>query len=506
VGLAYFALDRLLPSRHSLVVEGTALRAPPLAAPATVPKAALTPTPDSIAVLPFVNISGDSAQEYFADGLSEELIDHLAHSTDLKVIARTSSFQFKGKNQDVRSIARELAVTHLLEGSVRKDGQQLRITAQLIRAADGVSLWSQTFNHPLVDIFKVQDQIAAQVSGALRVALLSGYGAGSHEPDIRAYNLVLQGDYLKARKTLGDLAKAAQLYQQAIDIDPHYALAWTQLASAYLNEEMLSGATSADQSKRVIDALDRAAQIDPSLAWVYYTRAGFEMNIRWNWAAMQANDERLRELDPRFELLPAVFGDIALLFGDANHAIALYQDYLARNPLGSNTLRSLGDAMCAAGQLQQCLQARLRLLALHPEFDGINSSVGLARLYLGDLTAAREAMQREPREDYRLRGLAVVDAASGRRAESDAALKTLEEKFASRDPFGIAEVHAYRGELDDAFRWLDRAYQAHDVGMLGIKTEPLLRSLQADSRFHALLSRMRLADPPPVMRVPGVEI
>jgi tetratricopeptide (TPR) repeat protein len=205
-------------------------------------------------------------------------------------------------------------------------------------------------------------------------------------------------------------------------------------------------------------------------------------------------------------LLPAVFGDIALLFGDANHAIALYQDYLARNPLGSNTLRSLGDAMCAAGQLQQCLQARLRLLALHPEYDGINSSVGLARLYLGDLTAAREAMQREPREDYRLRGLAVVDAASGRRAESDAALKTLEEKFASRDPFGIAEVHAYRGEIDDAFRWLDRAYQAHDVGMLGIKTEPLLRSLQSDSRFHALLSRMRLADPPPVMRVPGVEI
>jgi tetratricopeptide (TPR) repeat protein len=295
---------------------------------------------------------------------------------------------------------------------------------------------------------------------------------------------------------LEDLEKAARLYHQAIDIDSNYALAWAQLASAYMLEEMLVG-PSANQSQRVIDALDRAAQIDSSLAWTYYTRAGFEMNIRWNWAAMQANDERLREMDPRFELLPAVFGDIALLFGDAGHAIELFQEYLTRNPLGPNTLRSLGDALCAAGQFEQCLQARLRLLELHPEFNGINTSVGLARLYLGEFTAAREAVQREPRQDYRLRGLAVVYAASGQRTESDAALKTLIEKFASRDSFGIAEVHAYRGEVDDAFRWLDRAYLEHDAGMLGVKTDPLLRSLQGDSRFQALLSRMKLAGPQP---------
>ncbi len=152
----------------------------------------------------------------------------------------------------------------------------------------------------------------------------------------------------------------------------------------------------------------------------------------------------------------------------------------------------LGVALCAANRLQQCLETRLRLLQLHPEFGGVNSSVGIARLYLGQFAAALEAMQREPNEDYRLRGLAMVYSAMGRRTESDAALNSLTEKFASSDAYGIAEVHAYRGEIDDAFRWLDRAYREHDFGMLGLKTDPLLRNLHGDPRFQALLTRMRL--------------
>jgi TolB-like protein/Tfp pilus assembly protein PilF len=502
VGLTYLALGRGWMSRHPVVVEGAASNARQTAsiaaAPTTIAASASNPPPDSIAVLPFVNMSADPKQEYFSDGLSEELIDHLVHSTDLKVIARTSSFQFKGKNEDVRSIARQLAVTHLLEGSVRKDGRQLRITAQLIRASDGVSLWSHTYNNrALVEVFKVQDDIAEQVSQALRVALRNVNRPGDHDPDVRAYNLVLEGNYFKARRTLPDVEKAAQLYQQAIDISPDYALAWARLASAYMVEENLKGPPSEDQNRRVTDALDRATQLDPNLAWAYYTRAGFEMNVEWNWAAMQADDERVRELDPRFAFLPLAFGDIAFLSGDIDQAIEWYQQSLTLNPLGPNTLQALSDALCAAGRLQQCLQARLRLLELHPEFDGINSSVGIARLYLGQFSAALEAMEREPRQDYRLRGLAMVYSALGRRAESDAALKTLKEDFASRDPYGIAEVQAYRGEIDDAFRWLDRAYQEHDIGMPGLKTNPLVRNLRGDPRFQALLSRMGLTGEQP---------
>src|ERR1700728_4507923 len=210
VGLTYFALDNWRVSRHSVVVAGATSNAQQAAALPNPPApAAINPPPDSIAVLPFVNMSGDPNQEYFSDGLSEELIDHLVHSTDLKVIARISSFQFKGKNEDVRSIARKLGVTHLLEGSVRKDRRQLRITAQLIRASDGVSLWSHTYNRGLVESFKVQDEIAQQVSQALRVALLNVNRPGNHEPDVRAYNLVLEGNYFKARRTLPDVEKSA---------------------------------------------------------------------------------------------------------------------------------------------------------------------------------------------------------------------------------------------------------------------------------------------------------
>jgi TolB-like protein/Tfp pilus assembly protein PilF len=493
LGLTYLALDRLWLPRNSVVVEGATSHAQQGASAGTTPTTApFNPPPHSIAVLPFVNMSGDPNQEYFSDGLSEELIDHLVHSTDLKVIARTSSFQFKGKNEDVRSIARKLAVTHVLEGSVRKDGRQLRITAQLILASDGAHLWSHTYNRDLVEIFKVQDEIAEQVSQALRIALRTGYRAGNEQPEIRAYNLVLEGNYFKARRTLRDVEKAVQLYQQAIEISPDYALAWARLASAYLREEMLKGPPSEEQNRRVLETLDHAMRLDPNLAWAYYTRGGFELNVTWNWEAAQADDERVREIDPRFGYLPNASGDVAFVLGDVDRAVELYQDGLTRNPLDSNILDSLGDALCAANRFQECLQARLRVMQLNPEFGGINRAVGIAHLYLGQFDAALAMMQREPNENYRLRGLAMIYSALGRRTESNAALNSLTEKFASRDAYGIAEAHAYRGEVDDAFRWLDRAYRGHDFGMLGLKTDPLLRNLHGDPRFQTLLSRMKL--------------
>jgi adenylate cyclase len=488
-----FALDRLWASRYSLVVAGASSNGQQAAALATAPTAAvINPPSRSIAVLPFVNISGDKEQEYFSDGLSAELIEHLVHSADLKVIARSSSFQFKGKNEDVRSIALKLGVAYVLEGSVRKDGEQLRIGAELIRASDGVHLWSQSYDRSLVAIFTVQDEISDKVAQALRVALPSGHRAGDREPDVRAYNLVLQGNYFKARRTLRDVERSSELYQQAIEIDPAYALAWARLASAYMNEETLKGPPSEDQNRRVLAALDHAIQLDPNLAWAYYTRAGFQANVAWNWAAAKADTERVREIDPRFDLLPSAFGDIALLSGEVDRAIELFEEDLARNPLDPTTLESLGAAQCAANRLRECLQTELSLMQLHPEFGGVNRSVGIAHLYLGQFPAALRAMQSEPNEEYQLGGLALVYWAMGRRAQSNAALTSLTEKYASGDAYGIGTIHAYRGEIDEAFHWLDRAYRAHDFGMLGLNTDPLLQNLRGDPRFQALLSRMRL--------------
>jgi TolB-like protein/DNA-binding winged helix-turn-helix (wHTH) protein len=449
---------------------------------------------ESIAVLPFVNMSGDPNQEYFSDGLSEELIDHLVRSADLKVIARTSSFQFKGRNEDVRSIARKLGVAHVLEGSVRKVDQHLRISAQLVNASDGLQMWSQTYDRMLTDIFKVQGEIADEVSQALHVALREGHRPAGREPDVQAYNLLLEGRYFEARRTLGDVEKAAELYNQAVDRDPEYALGWARLAHAYLIEETRKGPPSEEQNRRVLDALDRAIRLDPNLVYAYYTRAAFAMNITWDWAAALADDQRIRQIDSRSDLLPGAFGDHALVLGQVNRAIELYQEALTRNPLDPNSLDSLGIALCAANEFLPCLENRLRLMQLHPEFDGVNSSVGMARLYLGQFTEALAAMQQEPNENYRLRGLGVVFWAMGHRTESDVALKALTDKFGSIDPYGIASVHACRVEIDDAFRWLDRAYQEHNHRMPTVKTDPVFTNLRGDRRFQAILSRMKFTD------------
>jgi eukaryotic-like serine/threonine-protein kinase len=496
LGLLSFLAVRLWWHPDSVVQGGANSRGgqPPPTLAAASQSISAAAGPPSIGVLPFVNLSPDPNQEYFSDGLSEELIEHLTHGADLKVIARTSSFQFRGKNEDARAIARILSVTHLLEGSVRKDGHQLRITAQLVRGADGVQIWSQSYDRNLVDVFAVQDEIADKVSHALHVALRSGFRAEGTEPDIQAYNLVLEGNYFKARRTLADVRKATRLYQRAIDINPGYALAWARLASAYLREEMLQGPPTEDQNRRALDALSRAIQLDPNLAWAYYTRSGFEMYIAWNWAAAKADTERVRAIDPRFEELPSALANIALAFGDVNRALELERDDLARNPLDPNALDSLGNVLCAAERLNECLQVRLRLLEMHPEFGGANSAVALAYLQSGQADSALTAMQRESGELPRLIGLSLIYWAMGRRSESDAALQSLTRGYSSIDAYSIAMVHAYRGEIDDAFQWLDRAYWLHDYGIVGLKTEPLLLNLHADPRFSALLSRMRLLD------------
>jgi serine/threonine protein kinase/tetratricopeptide (TPR) repeat protein len=478
-----------------------ALIRPPRSVPvaATFPASVVHVLPDqrppekSIAVLPFVDMSEKKDQEYFSDGLSEELINHLAHSAGLKVIARTSAFQFKGRNEDARSIAGKLGVAHLLEGSVRKAGQDVRITTQLIRASDGAQLWSQTYDRNLVDIFKVQDEIADRVATALNATLAIVDAPVARESDVEAYNLVLEGNYYKTRRTRADIEKAIQLYQKAIETQPNYALAWARLASAYFNLEEAKGTPSTADNARIVHALDRAIRLDPNLIWSYYTRAGFEMAIQWDWAAAHADHERIRALDPgNSYLLPEALGDMALVAGHLDAAIEHYERVVEVSPLDAVALNSLGVALCAADRLPECLQYRQRLQQLHPEFGGINNSVGLARLYLGQLPEALEAMEKEPEKDLRLAGLALVYTALGQHTESDTALQSLETEFAANDAYEIALIHAYRGEAEVAFGWLRRCVQTHNSKIVLIKTEPLLRTLHGDPRFQTLLVKLKL--------------
>ena len=449
----------------------------------------------SIAVLPFVDMSENKDQEYFSDGLSEELINHLSRIPALKVIARTSSFQFKGRNEDVRSIAGRLGVAHLLEGSVRKSGQELRVTTQLIRASDGVHLWSQTYDRNTADVFKIQDEISDRVAKALNATLAIVDRPIGQKSDVEGYNLVLEGNYYKARQTKGNIEKAVQLYQRAIDISPSYALAWARLASAYMDLEVANGTPSAEDNAKILGALDQAIHLDPNLVWAYYTRAGYEMAIKWDWAAARADEERMRAIDPaNTYLLPSALGDLALVSGHVAEAVEHYEREIELNPLDPYSLQAIGLALCAANRLQECLQYRLKLQQLHPDFGGANSLVGVAHLYLGQFSDSVDAMQKEPERDSRLAGLALVYTAMGQRAQSDAALKELEESFAPADAYEIAEVHAYRGEADAAFEWLQRSYRTHNSKVLFVKSDPLLRSLHGDGRFNTLLAKLSLPE------------
>jgi adenylate cyclase len=457
--------------------------------------AAIAPAAEekSIAVLPFLDMSEKKDQEYFSDGLSEELINHLSHSAGLKVIARTSSFQFKGRNEDVRSIAGKLGVAHLLEGSVRKAGNEVRVTTQLVRASDGAQLWSQAYDRNLADIFKVQDEIAERVAKALNATLAIVDRPIGQESDVEAYNLVLEGNYYKARRGKANVDRAIQLYEKAIDARPNYALAWARLASAYFNLEEARGTPSAEDNAKILHALDRAVRLDPNLVWAYYTRAGFEMAIEWDWAAARADHERMRALDPgNTYLLPSALGDLALVSGHVAEAVEHYERALETSPLDAISLKSLGIALCAADRLPECLRYRLKLQQLHPDFGGVNNFVGLAHLYLGQLPEALEAMDMEPEEDLKLSGLALIYTALGKRAESSAALRTLEARFAADDAYEIAQIHAYRGEADVAFEWLRRCVQTHNSKIVSIKTEPLLRTLHGDPRFQTLLVKLKL--------------
>lgn len=486
--------------QHPATLSGVAAARPaPGATPAPVrppnsagPSLPIGAPEKSIAVLPFVDMSEKHDQEYFSDGLAAELIDQLTHSPSLKVIARSSSFQFKGRDEDVRLIAARLGVAHLLEGSVRKSGQTVRVTTELIRASDGVNLWSKTYDGTLANIFQVQDEISEKVARALNATLASSARPAGDPADVEAYNLVLEGDYYQRRRTRSNVDKALQLYQQAIRLRPRYALPWWGLGNAYLRLEEQAGVPSADYNARILGALDRAIQLDPTLIWSYYTRAGFELAMQWDWAAAQADHERMRALDPSSHLLPPALGGSALIAGRADEAVRQYRRALELDPLDADTLQSLGDALCASGHLPECLQSRLTLQQLHPELPGVSALVGQARLLLAQLPQALDAMQKEPDEESRLAGLAMVYSALGKRIDSDRTLETLEARYPAQDAYDIAEVYAYRGEVSEAFNWLQRCVQLHNAGILYIKLDPFLGNLRGDARYRALLAQLRL--------------
>jgi TolB-like protein/DNA-binding winged helix-turn-helix (wHTH) protein len=459
-------------------------------------------TDKSIAVLPFVDMSEKQDQEYFADGTAEEILDLLAKIPDLHVPARTSSFYFKGKSEDIPTIARRLNVAHVLEGSVRKSGNQVRISVQLVRADNGYHVWSQTYDRTLDDIFKVQHEIAGEVVRVLKVSLGANeppHGVTTQNPV--AHGLVLQARFFMNRHGPGDQAKAVGYYQQAVQLVPDSAPAWAGLSKALTFGQLPMGGWQTERllqeaREPALQAAERAIAIDANLAEGHEALALVRFYYDWDWAAVEAESEMARALDPAitYGLLE---GNLAAVRGKLGDALALWEQAAVRDPLNTWVLGSLAYGYYSAGQFAEAEATARKSLELSPTGLSMHDLLAAILLAQGKQDAAFAEIEKESFASFRNFSLARAYAQLGRRAESLAAIALVEKCCASTQTYNIATVYAYLGEFDQAFSWLESAYQRHDsvlVGLPPITVDPEVKSLRGDPRYKALLRKMNLPE------------
>ncbi len=446
----------------------------------------------SVAVLPFVDMSAGRNQEYFADGISEEVLNLLAKVPQLRVIARTSSFSFKGKEVDIAEIAKKLGVANVLEGSVRTSGDKVRITAQLIRASDSSHLWSETYDRQLTDVFAVQDEIAAAVVSQLKVSLL-GEAPRARSTDPKAYALFLRGRELYRQYNADSLTEAEGLLQQALAIDPGYAPAAVWLASVIFSQVDVGILPPEQGVVKGKAALAKAMESDPGSAEIYSTLAMYEALIERNYVDAARNLERAYQLDPTSTDIAGQASAIVRRLGRLDLAVALGQYQVSRDPVSIDAYDALALAYSYLNQLDKSAEAYRTLLDLSPNSAWEHTAYGNLLMRKGDYAAALGEYQKEPAEVYRLTGFAVAYRALGRQAESDAALKELVARYGDVKPTGIATVYAERGDTEAAFAMLERAERLKDLDLGAIGMMPAFESLHGDPRWLPLLRRLGIA-------------
>ena len=443
-------------------------------------------TVPSIAVLPFVNMSSDPEQEYFSDGITEELLNLLGQIPELQVAARTSSFSFKGQNLEIPEIANRLNVAHVLEGSVRRDGDEVRITAQLIRGEDGFHVWSDSWDRALDDIFQVQDDIAADVVAQLRVTLLGD--APSLEPtDPEAYALYLQARQLGHQRTAEAFERSVQLYRDALAIDPEYATAWAGLAGTYAFQTGAYLLPFHEGYRLAHEAANRALAIDPDNAEAHAYLGYIAMHHESDLVAAARHYEQALDLAPTNPDIMALAARLASNLGLVEESVRLMEYVVARDPVNPGNHTWLGSEYRRAGRIEESIASFETALSLSPGQAGAHYAIGVAQLMMGEPEAALDEVRLESTEWYRLTGLVLANHALGRADESDSALQELIENHERGWSYQIAYALAYRGETDRAFEWLDRAVEYNDPGLAEISRQSLFSNLYDDPKWLPFL-------------------
>jgi TolB-like protein/Flp pilus assembly protein TadD len=464
-------------------------RAVPSASTPSAASAAPAASDNSIAVLPFVNMSDEKSNEFFSDGISEELLNLLAKIPQLQVTARTSSFAFKGKETGIPEIARTLHVAHVLEGSVRKSGNAVRITAQLINAATDTHLWSQTYDRKLDDIFAIQDEIASDVVKQLKLTLL-GAAPKARTTDPEAYALYLQAVQLGRQVTAEAFKQSDALLHKVLAIDPHYAPAWIGLSGNFSNEASQGLLSIKEGFAQARDAAMKALAIDPEYGAARASLGYIAMAGDNDLAGAAQHVERALALDPAD---PHVLGTSSTLLanlGRPDEALALGEAMVRRDPVNVTALYNLGNFQRAAGQLDAAIASYRTVLSLAPRRGVAHAQIGNALLLKGDAQGALAEIEQETSEVWKMIGLPLAYHALGRKADSDGALAALIAVAEKDGPYNIAYVYAYRGEADKAFEWLDKAVEYGDGGLGEIVTETLFDKIRTDPRWLPFLRKV----------------
>ncbi|MCX7172873.1 MAG: winged helix-turn-helix domain-containing protein [Proteobacteria bacterium] len=461
----------------------------------------------SIAVLPFINLSDDVANEYFADGLSEELINVLSKIRGLRVVSRTSAFSFKGAKVDIQTVARKLNVTAVLEGSVRKAGLRVRINAQLVQVASDSSLWSKSYDRELEDIFAVQDDIARSVVQGLRTTLMGEssdeMGGGELAAELRAaakgrsksaeaYRIYLQGAFFMKRYNAEDMTKAIRHFRNALEIDPGFAVAWASLSFCYMHQSANAWAPIAEGAECAWDAARHALETGPEVAESHWARSTVLMYYDWDWQRAEASISQALHFAPDDSTL--IVGAVTLMqnLGRLEEADALVQRALVLDPLNVEAHITSGLQLTITGRLMDAQNAYLAALELSPQHVRIHYWLGRLHLLEGRDEEALAEVAREEHETFRLLGFVLAHHARGQARKSKDALQQLILKYAEDAAYQIAQAYAYRGEADSAFEWLERAFGQRDAGVASMKIDVLLHRLHGDPRWHPMLERVRL--------------
>jgi len=483
----YIVIDHFRASKQT-VATAEAPAAPVVPAATAMPAA----SDKSIAVLPFTDLSEKHDQEYFSEGLSEDLIDLLTKVPEIHVPARASSFYFKDQHVTIAEIAKALSVAYVLEGTVRKAGSAIRVRTELIRADNGYNVWSETYDRDLKDIFKVQDEIAGRVLVALKAALPAVKTQDADRTDnTEAYNQYLLGRNFLDQFTVPGFQHGVEAFKTAIALDPRYAAAYAGLAEA---EAQLAdkGVDPAGLTRAVADA-DRAIALAPSAEPGYRVRGFLRSTFLWDWDGAQKDLDQALSIDPNGRALGVLAGLLSTQ-GRLRDGIVLQQKATQCNPLVAGEWSLLGNLLYSAGRRPEARAAFARALEINPNYSVAQVNLAFLELQDGRLDQALAETRQIQDRDWQLFATAIVQYSLHHPQESQQALDEVIKTQASEMAYQIAEIYAWRGQKDQAFAWLDRAYAQRDGGLTSLKSDDLMASLRPDPRFNAFLRKMNLPE------------